>query len=70
MPYALFEDDTKLSQEFPTEKEVWEHAEEADLTDLVGGKTVLEDGLTIQPCSNTEGKTIAIPPPVDEEPAD
>jgi hypothetical protein len=69
MPYALFEDDTKLSQEFPTEKDVWEHAEQADLIDLVNGKTVLEDGLTIQPCGNVERTPIAIPPPVDEESA-
>jgi hypothetical protein len=31
MPYALFEDDQKLSKEFPTEEEVWAHAEEAGL---------------------------------------
>jgi hypothetical protein len=41
MPYALFEDDQKLSKEFPTEEEVWAHAEEAGLVDVVAGKTVL-----------------------------
>lgn len=66
MPYALFEDDAKLSQEFSTEQEVWQHADEAGLVDLVDGKTVLEDGYTIQPCSSDEatGKPIAVPPVV------
>jgi hypothetical protein len=66
MPYALFEDDAKLSQEFSTEHEVWQHADEAGLVDLVDGKTVLEDGYTIQPCSFDEatGKPTAVPPVV------
>lgn len=65
MPYALFEDDAKLSQEFPTEQEVWQHAEEAGLVDLVDGKAVLEDGYTIQACTNDAGgEPIAVPPPV------
>jgi hypothetical protein len=66
MPYALFEDDQKLSQEFPTEEDVWHHADEAGLVDVVDGKTVLEDGYTIQPCSTEEdtGKPIAVPPAV------
>ncbi|MDB5616108.1 hypothetical protein [Tardiphaga sp.] len=62
MPYALFEDDQKLSQEFPTEQDCWAHANEAGLVDLVDGKTVLEDGYTIQPCE--AGEPIAVPPPV------
>ena len=39
MPYALFEDDQKLSKEFPTEEEVWAHAEEAGLVDVVASVT-------------------------------
>ncbi len=64
MPYALFEDDAKLSQEFPTSDEAWQHAEEAGLVDVVDGKTVLEDGYTIQLCGTDEetGKPIAVPP--------
>ena len=31
MPYALFENDAKLSRAFPTEIDVWRCAEEADL---------------------------------------
>jgi hypothetical protein len=66
MPYALFEDDTKLSKEFPNRDDVWKHADEAGLVDVVDGKTVLEDGYTIQPCSTEEdtGKPIAVPPAV------
>jgi len=69
MPYALFEDDAKLSQEFPTEEDAWQHADEAGLVDVVDGKTVLEDGYTIQQCSTEEhtGKPIAVPPVVDAE---
>jgi hypothetical protein len=69
MPYALFEDDAKLSQEFPTEEDAWQHADEAGLVDVVDGKTVLEDGYSIQPCSTEEetGKPIAVPPVVDAE---
>ena len=29
MPYALFDDDQKLSKEFSTEEEVWTHADDA-----------------------------------------
>jgi hypothetical protein len=65
MAYALFEDDQKLSQEFPTEQDCWEHADEAGLVEVVDGKTVLEDGYTIQPCTvNGAGEPIAAPPPI------
>jgi hypothetical protein len=58
MPYALFEDDQN-SQEFPTEQDCWEHADEAGLVDLVDGKTVLEDGYTIQPCAVTRAARLS-----------
>jgi hypothetical protein len=64
MPYALFEDDQKLSQEYPTEQDVWQHADEAGLVDIVDGKTVLEDGYTIQSCTTVGEKPIAVPPVV------
>lgn len=66
MPYALFEDDVKLSQEFPTQDEAWQHADEAGLVDVVNGKTILEDGYTIQLCSADEetGEPTAVPPVV------
>jgi hypothetical protein len=60
MPYALFEDDQKLSKEFPNEQDVWQHADEAGLVDLVDGRTVLEDGYSIQLCE--AGEEIALPP--------
>ena len=60
MPYALFEDDQKLSQEFPSELECWEHADEVGLVDLLDGKVVLGDGYTIQAC--VTGEPIAVPP--------
>jgi hypothetical protein len=50
MPYALFEGDAKLSQEFSTEEDAWQHADQAGLVDLVDGKPVLENGYTIQAC--------------------
>jgi hypothetical protein len=64
MPSALFEDEQMLSREFPTDEDVWQHADDAGLVDVVDGKTVLEDGYTIRPCSTEEdtGKPIAVPP--------
>lgn len=62
MPYALFEDDQKLSEEYPTEQGAWQHADEAGLIDIVDGKTVLQDGYTIQPCTTGGEKPIAVPP--------
>ncbi len=63
MPYALFEGDAKLSKEFSTEEDVWQHADEAGLVDLVEGKAVLEDDYTIQACGSDEetGNPIAVP---------
>jgi len=54
MPYALFEQGEKLSRAFPTEGDVWRHAEEAGLIDVVDGKEVLEDHLVIEPCPADE----------------
>lgn len=50
MPYALFEDKTKLSGDYPTYEDAWRHAEEAGLTDMVGDKPILADGYVIEPC--------------------
>lgn len=66
MPYALFDDDQQLSKQFPTKDDVWKHADEAGLVDVVDGKTVLEDGYTIQPCRLDEnGMAVAVPPVVE-----
>jgi hypothetical protein len=50
MPYALFENDDQLSRSFPTEDEVWRHAEHAGLVVDDNGKPTLEDDYTIKPC--------------------
>jgi hypothetical protein len=51
VPYALFENDERLTRPFRTEREVWEAAERADLTttDWHGGK-VLDNNFEIKPC--------------------
>ncbi|WP_441228220.1 hypothetical protein AB7813_14710 [Tardiphaga sp. 20_F10_N6_6] len=65
MPYALFDDDQQRSKQFPTKDDAWKHADEAGLVDVVDGKTVLEDGYTIQPCGLDEnGVVVAMPPAV------
>jgi hypothetical protein len=57
MPYALFEDKQKLSQDYPTYEEAWRHADEAGLTDVVGGTVVLADGYVIEPCAPDQSET-------------
>jgi len=66
MPYALFDGDQKLSQDYLTEQEAWQHAEDADLIETVGKERFLADGYTIQACVADEdtGKPTAVPPPV------
>jgi hypothetical protein len=51
MPYALFENDDKLSRSFPTLDEVWEHADIAGLVVDDNGKPRLEDHYSIKPCA-------------------
>jgi hypothetical protein len=48
------------------EDDAWKHADEAGLVDVIDGKTVLEDGYTIQPCRLDEnGVAVAVPPAVE-----
>jgi hypothetical protein len=54
MPYALFEDDDQLSRAFNTEAEVWKHAAEAGLVEIVGDTERLEDHLAIKPVQQGE----------------
>ena len=51
MPYAIFEDDQKLSRAFPSEQEALKKADEAGLvvTDDQG-KPMLDNDLSIKPC--------------------
>jgi hypothetical protein len=51
MPYALFEGDDQLSRAYPTEAEVWSHADEAGLIDKGGKIERLEDDFSIKPCA-------------------
>jgi hypothetical protein len=52
MPYAVFDDDLKLSRAFPSKAEALQKADEAGLVENdLNGKPVLEDKLTIKPCS-------------------
>ena len=51
MPYALFENNTKLSRAFPIEMDVWRYAEDSGLV-IAGahGEKRLEDSYVIKPC--------------------
>ena len=60
MPYALFENDDRLTRPFRTEREVWEAAARADLTttDSQGGK-VLDNNFEIKPCEASPDELFA-----------
>lgn len=51
MPYALFEQEYRLSRTFPTATDVWRCAEDCGLvTDHADGGPRLEEGYAIKPC--------------------
>ncbi len=51
MPYALFEDDERLTRSFPTLQQAWKAAERAGLVvQGADGKMILDDHLEIKPC--------------------
>jgi len=51
VPYALFENNTKLSRALPTEMEVWRYAEDSGLVIAgVHGEKQLDDNYAIKPC--------------------
>jgi hypothetical protein len=60
VPYALFENNERLTRPFRTEDEVWEAAERADLltTDSHGAR-VLENNFEIKPCEARPEEFIA-----------
>lgn len=60
MPFALFENDERLTRPFRTEREVWEAAERADLTttDSHGG-WVLDNNFQIKPCEASQDELFA-----------
>jgi hypothetical protein len=51
VPYALFENDERLTRPFRTEREVWEAAERADLIVFgTHGEKTLDNNFEIKPC--------------------
>jgi hypothetical protein len=51
MPYALFENDYRLSRTFPTASDVWRCAEDCGLiVEDVDGRPRLDEGYAIKPC--------------------
>ena len=66
MPYALFSNDAKLSKTYPTEADVWKHAQKSGLVvdvvsegDAPTPRPVLDNDYEIRPC----------PPDPQEDPA-
>ena len=61
VPYALFENDERLTRPFRTEREVWEAAEQADLV-VAGthGEKILDNNFEIKPCEAT-AEELAMP---------
>ena len=52
MPYAIFEDDERLTRVFATEQEAWDAAESAGLVEITpDGTPALEDHLEIRFCT-------------------
>jgi hypothetical protein len=57
MPYALFENEAKLSRAFPTATDIWRCAEDCGLVvDGADGKPRLEDDYSIKPCAPDPGR--------------
>jgi hypothetical protein len=54
MPYALFENDEKLGRAFPTEEDVWSHAEGAGLVEVEEQGKFLSDHYSIKLCPPDE----------------
>jgi hypothetical protein len=63
MPYALFSNDAKLSKTYPTEADVWKHAQQSGLVvDVVSDdekpapRPVLDSDYEIKPCRPDPGE--------------
>jgi hypothetical protein len=51
MPYAMFEDEERLTRSFATRREAWDAAERAGLVEIgPDGRKLLDDHLEIRPC--------------------
>jgi hypothetical protein len=62
MPYALFENEFRLSRTFPTASDVWRCAEDCGLViDEANGRQRLDESYAIRPCPpdapEAEGRT-------------
>lgn len=61
MPYALYCDDAKISQAYPTEASVWKHAEDSGLViddpddETSRPRRILDNGYEIRACSAEPG---------------
>ena len=54
MPYALFEENERLTRSFATEQEVWAAAERAGLVETrADGEKALEDNFKIKFCESS-----------------
>jgi hypothetical protein len=69
MPYALFDDDVKISNAYPSEQEVWKHAKENGLVvdriaeeETTKPHLVLDKEYEIRPCQADPGEN-----PVENE---
>jgi hypothetical protein len=57
MPYALFENEAKLSRAFPTQTDAWRCAEDCGLVvDDASGEQRLDNGYAIKPCPPDPGQ--------------
>lgn len=63
MPYALFCDDVKVSKTYPTEANVWKHAQIGGLVidvepkdNLPTPRRILDNGYEIRPCPPEPGE--------------
>jgi hypothetical protein len=65
MPYALFSNDAKLSKAYPTEADVWKHAQKSG---LVVDATSDEEKPTPRPVLDNDYEIKPCPPDPQEDP--
>jgi hypothetical protein len=59
MPYALYEEDERLTRSFPTPQAAWEAAERAGLVEIgPHGEKILDNNLEIRPCESTPDEVV------------
>jgi hypothetical protein len=59
MPYALYEQDERLTRSFPTPQAAWEAAERAGLVEIgPDGEKILDNNLEIRPCDSTPDEVV------------